>query len=99
MQRKMQSKQVCCITANLNPGPIWLVIHVRPSEQASLPATVHMPQNCIVQRHFSSRGVSACRYTFEYPASWKNDVVNKVCSALPGVWLLAQSKGASVDIC
>lgn len=22
-----------------------------------------------------------CRYTFEYPGSWKTDVVNKVCQA------------------
>ncbi len=28
-----------------------------------------------------AKAVNACRYTFEYPASWKNDVVNKVCHA------------------
>ena len=28
-----------------------------------------------------SKGVNAYRYTFEYPASWKNDVVNKVSFA------------------
>lgn len=52
MQRKMQSKQVCCVTVHLNPAPVRHVIHMRPSEQASLPATVHMPHICVVKAIF-----------------------------------------------
>ena len=43
------------------------------SESAASPAT-NDANHC-------SKGVNAYRYTFEYPASWKNDVVNKVSFA------------------
>jgi hypothetical protein len=43
------------------------------SESAASPAT-YDANHC-------SKHVNAYRYTFEYPASWKNDVVNKVSFA------------------
>ena len=45
-----------------------------PSESAASPA-MYDANHC-------SKDVNAYRYTFEYPASWKNDVVNKVCMPL-----------------
>ena len=44
-----------------------------PSESAASPA--------MCDANHCSKDVSAYRYTFEYPASWKNDVVNKVSFA------------------
>ena len=64
MQRKMQSEQQVPVSVSCKSLMLEL-LHFTPCQHVLL-------------LHLNNATLLPTRYTFEYPASWKNDVVNKV---------------------